>query len=468
MAVLFNYRIFILLICSYFTYGQNKWDIDLCIEYALNNNSQVKKSKLSSKISEENYKQTINSKYIPTINANANQQINFGRSIDPGSNQFVNQSIISNNIGIFGTYNLFNGLQNYNLKRQNELQLKSSVYEIEKTKVDLIINILNNYLQVLLFNEQLRNSDNQLARSRYIYKRGLELNSIGALPEEDILKLNAQISSDEQSVISIKYQLLQADFDLKKNMQIPMDTKLELDSIRTTDDSNLEDSIPSSKINSLPSVKSQKYKMESYKYSVSSSKGAYLPKINLNFGIASIYSSQYTQLTVKGNQVATVGLVNNDPNQPVISSYPIYSVSKIPFNEQLSRNLYYYLSLNLVIPLLNGRTTKTNYEKAKLNYEASKIDFELIKHQAISQLSQYQASISFAKSKLVFAKQELESNKRSLEIVIKKYEGGYINTLDLLEEKFRYNKSESNYLQCKYEYLFRKKIFEYYVKNYIE
>src|SRR5690606_9616566 len=65
-------------------------------ELAVENNLQVKQAAFSEAISEENLRQSRNA-LLPSLNANTSLNFNFGRSIDPLTNQFINQQITSTN-----------------------------------------------------------------------------------------------------------------------------------------------------------------------------------------------------------------------------------------------------------------------------------------------------------------------------------------------------------------------------------
>ena len=63
-------------------------------ELVIENNLQIKQAQFTEAISEENLQQSKLA-LLPTLNANTGLNFNFGRSIDPLTNQFVNQAITS-------------------------------------------------------------------------------------------------------------------------------------------------------------------------------------------------------------------------------------------------------------------------------------------------------------------------------------------------------------------------------------
>ena len=91
-------------------------------EIALKNNLQIKQAQIFEALSAENLSQ---SKYalLPTLNAGNNLNFNFGRSIDPLSNQFVNQAVTSTNGNLFTGVTLFQGFQRLNLIAKSKYDL---------------------------------------------------------------------------------------------------------------------------------------------------------------------------------------------------------------------------------------------------------------------------------------------------------------------------------------------------------
>ncbi|NLA25173.1 MAG: TolC family protein, partial [Bacteroidales bacterium] len=87
--------IFILLIAIGLQ-AQNLWDLKSCIDYANENNLELKQQSLYIDL----YKnKALSSKLnlLPSLNAGANQNFSFGRAIDPYTNEFISENVSSSN-----------------------------------------------------------------------------------------------------------------------------------------------------------------------------------------------------------------------------------------------------------------------------------------------------------------------------------------------------------------------------------
>ena len=78
---------------------QPQFTLDDCIELALENNNDLKSSKLQTKSSKINYKQSIN-ELLPNLNANYSIGTKKCRSIDPFPNSYSNQLLPLSTLGV--------------------------------------------------------------------------------------------------------------------------------------------------------------------------------------------------------------------------------------------------------------------------------------------------------------------------------------------------------------------------------
>jgi outer membrane protein len=131
------------------SFAQQQWTLQQCIEHAMKNNLQVRIAVLNNELNQANLKQS-KANVLPNLNFGANNTYNFGKTIDRFTNQFANTRVQSINLGLQSQWNLFNGLQNYHTIKQNEINLMTGKYDIDRTKNDVSLNIANAFLQIVL------------------------------------------------------------------------------------------------------------------------------------------------------------------------------------------------------------------------------------------------------------------------------------------------------------------------------
>jgi outer membrane protein len=445
-----------------------RWTLEACIDQALKNNLTIKKSKLNNQILKENLNQSLGNR-MPNLLASGSQNFNFGRSVDPASNQFVQNTIVSNTIGLNTSLVLFNGFQNTNLIHQNNLNIQASDYDLKKTCNDVVLSVMGYYLQILLYNEQQKVAT--LALNKQIEKSE-KLLSIENITADQVYKLKAQAAADLQNIIGVTNNLNQAKLALCQQLQIEYNLNFSIDSLSNPSVENImSDTLNPHLIykkaeSTLPQILSNDIRIKSSLLSIKSTKGAYLPRLTFYGNASSIYSDQNKERGLKiGNNTVTTGYLNNNPDQPVFNSYPSYAYNSIPINKQWQDNFYQSLGFQLSIPILNNSQTRTNLAKAKINAEVALINQQITKDQLLQDIEitvqNYKASIKRYEA----AKLQHEARTISFGFDEKKYNAGYINIYNYLEEKNNLTRSEIEFSQSKYDLIFKKKILDFYEGN---
>src|SRR5688572_453933 len=97
-----------LLVCLVFNASaQDKWDLRRCVDYALSNNLNVQRTTLQAEIAEVDEKQSRWSKY-PGADFSTNTGLQWGRSIDPTTNQFTSNQLLYQGFSLSAGVTVFN------------------------------------------------------------------------------------------------------------------------------------------------------------------------------------------------------------------------------------------------------------------------------------------------------------------------------------------------------------------------
>jgi outer membrane protein len=162
---MYKLRIINVLICLTivgFGHAQHaKWSLKKCITYAKENNLQIKQAGYDVEIAHTNLN-TAKNAYLPETNANASQQYYLGRSVNPYTYTFSNNNNTSGNFTLNGSLELFKGFQRRYAIKQSNFTLQAVLMDIEKAKNDLSLNITSVFLELLFYDELIRNDSVQL------------------------------------------------------------------------------------------------------------------------------------------------------------------------------------------------------------------------------------------------------------------------------------------------------------------
>ena len=110
-----------LLAISVNAFAQESWTLEKSILHARQNSLTVKQAQFTTSLTELTYKQNKYNR-LPSVNAGGNASYQFGRTIDPTTNTFNNESIGSNSFSLDVGVTLYNGNFINNSIKQHHLQ----------------------------------------------------------------------------------------------------------------------------------------------------------------------------------------------------------------------------------------------------------------------------------------------------------------------------------------------------------
>src|SRR5690348_17179315 len=127
---------------------QNTWDLRRCVEYAIANSISVKQADVVARTSALNAK-LFRAEALPNVGFNTSGGVNFGRSIDPTSDQYTTNSVF------FQSYNLQSGITLFNffmikndIKSAVALQGANDI-SLNAARNDISLNVAAAYLAYL-------------------------------------------------------------------------------------------------------------------------------------------------------------------------------------------------------------------------------------------------------------------------------------------------------------------------------
>src|SRR5882724_4515341 len=220
--------------CPFFGISQDstgyKFTLKQCVDSAISNNLAVRQSDLQMQSSEISWKQA-KANLLPSISGFANHGINEGRSIDPGTNSFINQQINFASYGLNAGVRVFGGLVLQNTIRQNALAYDASKMDLQQNKDNITLNVILAYLQVLSSADLLTQSLNQVEVSKKQVARLEILNNDGAIPPSQLYDLKGDLANAQLTVVGNRNALESAKISLCQLMNIDYNPNMKLEQL---------------------------------------------------------------------------------------------------------------------------------------------------------------------------------------------------------------------------------------------
>lgn len=458
--------------------AQEKWDLQKCINYALENNLTVQQSKLNIERAEIGLTQ---SKYalLPNLNAQATHGYNFGQRIDPFTNQFASERVQSNNFFMSSSLDLFNGFAKINTIKRNEADLVASQYDLKTIQNDISLQLCLAYLQILRNRENADIAREQLTLTQSQVERTRILVDAGQLPQGNLFDAQAQAAQEELNLVNAENAIDLAKLNLTQIMQLSPDQAANFE-ITTPDLSDegaelLNNSAMDIYIRAkqeMPQVQAAEQRRTAAEYDLKVAGGNLYPNLTFSGSVGSGYSGANRLPVGEGvTGFFPIGQVDvNGTTFPVLSLVPqtIYPDGKYEtksFNDQLSDNFNQNLQLNLIIPIFNGLSARSNLNRAKINRLDADIAYSQVSNQLRFEVEQAYADAKAAINSFLAAQKAVLALEESFNYAQVRYEQGVINTVEFNDIKTQYTNAQSNMTNSKYDFVFRTKILDFYLGN---
>jgi outer membrane protein len=432
---------FIIVFCciGFSALAQESWSLQQCIEYALENNIQVKQQELNIRL---NQNQLIRAKHgaYPNLNISGNHSYSFGRSTNFITNQKERNDIQSTSMSISSQVTLFNGLQLTNTKRQEALNLQASISDVEKLKNSIALNIAAAYLQILFSDEIVESNKMQLELSAMQVERTRKLVEAGSLPEGNLMEIEAQQASDELQLVNAQNQLDMAYLSLTQLLDLRTTEgfaiqKPQIDALNQdpviTNTAQLFDQAQTF----LPQIQGAQIRVLSAEKGVLIARGAQSPRLSLgaSYGTGSQFSLRSNSLFAED-----------------------------PFFDQIKDNANTNVYLSLSIPIFNGSQVRTSISNARINLDNARLSLEQEKNVLFKDIQQAQADAIAAYNKFKATEKNLTAIQEAFRYTEQRFTLGLANSLDYTTSKTRLAKAQADLLSAKYEYIFKTKILDFY------
>lgn len=447
--------------------AQEKWSLEKCINYAIENNIQVKMQDLSTKSSSEAY---LKSKmtFLPSLNGSASQNYALGRSVDPYTNQFSESNVRSNNFSLSSSITLFNGFQNINSLKQSSLNFQASLEDLQKAKNDISLNLASAFLQILFSDELVYVAQNQVELSKQQTDRNKKLFEAGSIAQGNYLEMQSQLASDEMQLVSAENQLVMSNLTLSQILELGFNDSIQIEK-PSIPDPELNFILPDPEtvyteaLQKLPQIRSAELRMKSAQKGLAVAQGYRSPRLTLSGGISTMYSSNSQKVTTSLGAPVVSGFVSDGTNTYDVYSYNLdYNYSDKSFNDQFKDNKSQSISFNLTIPIFNNWQANYSVSSAKINALNYKYSYDLAEKQLQKEIQQAYADATASFRKYVASKKAVTASQESFRYIQQKFDVGMVTTVDFNLAKNNLSKARSELIKAKYEFIFRAKILDFY------
>lgn len=439
MKYLFSiFSVAAILFGSFATNAQNVWSLQKCIDYALENNIQIKRQQLNTGYTENQLNQAKSERW-PNLNAQLGNDYSFGRSLTYyNTYENVNSSTVSGGLGTDIT--IFNGLTISNEVKRQELDLQATLLDFQKAKDDVMLNIVRSYMEILFAEELVMVSEAQLEVTEQQINRAQQLVDAGSLAKGSLLEIQAQLAREELQLVNDQNSVKLAYLNLYQFLDLPISESFQIEKpVLPEIKANLSMSnsidVFNNAVTIRPEIQAAQYRVASAEKQLDIAKGYRYPSLSFNANYYNLYNNQYKY---------------------------IGSDETISFSEQLSNNSRAAMGLSIRIPIFNRAQVKTGIANSTLQIDDYKYQLQTISNTLRKEIEQAYTNALASLNKYISTEKAVESMTEAFRYVEEKFNVGMVNSVDYNLQKNQLTLAQSQLLQAKYEFIFRTKILDFY------
>ena len=413
--------------------AEQGWTLDQCIDYAIQNNIQVRQSDISAQNHEVDLSSARGNR-LPGVSASASQSWSFGRSLTI-DNTYANTNTASTSFSVGADMTLFAGGRISGNIENAKLGLEAAKSDLERIRDDVRVEVAQAFIQIVYNRSILDVARNQVTIDSMQVERLTELAAIGKASNAEVSSQKATLAQSQLSVTQAQNNLSMSILTLTQLLELPSPEGFD---VIQPDADDIEFSIPDSPediyaqaLEIKPAIKSEEIRLQQANNSIDIAKGGYYPTLSLSAGAGTGY---YTSSN------------RNADN----------------FGSQMKNNFGPHVGLNLSIPIFSRNSNRNNVRSAQLNMMNQEMQLDNVKKQLYKEIQQAYYNAVASKSRYESSQQVETSAQESFELVQAKYEGGKASITEFNESKNRLVTAQADVIKYRYEYLFNTALLEFY------
>ena len=417
-----------------------QWTLKDCIDYAIQNNISLQKTRLQMLSTKEDVKQA-QAELLPSLSFSTSLNVNYNPWPETNratvTNGYVETSMdkvyYNGSYGLNLNWTVWNGNRNRNQLKLDKITAEQAELDSATTANSIQEQIAQLYVQILYSADAVDVCKQSLETSSMNEARGKEFVNVGKMSKADLAQLTAQRAKDEYSLVEAESNLKNYKRQMKQLLQITSDEEFDVAMPSSTDEMAMETiptltSVYTAALDSRPEIKNAQLGIDGSELSIKMAKAQRMPTIGFN-------ASAMTNTT---------------------------SMSSKEWGTQLKNNFSTGAGVTLSIPIFYNRQSKTAIRKAKIQQQQYQLDLQDKQTTLYSTIENYWLQATTNQSKFRAAKANTTSAQESYDLLSEQFRLGLKNTVDLMTGKTNLLTAQQNELQSKYLTILNMNMLDYY------
>ena len=363
---------------------------------------------------------------------------NYGRSIDPTTNDFNNEAYESFTASAETGVNVFNGFGDVAALRQNRLLLDAADTEYDRQQQEVVFEVMSRYLDLITRQEQVGIQEEALEAQRQTLEQIEELVRVGVRPVSDQYLQQAETASTELALLNAQRDAQLAEVALIQTLQLdPFGAydfaAPDVEEVPLTPEDYGLGSLLENAFERRSDLQAQEVRIDAAEEGLRVARSGYFPRVGLSFGYGSRWSNAF--------------------QSPLAGS----------FFDQLDQQRGGSVGLSLSLPIFDRFQTRNNVQRAQVSYENARLDLQDLRQNVALQVRQAYLDYLTAEKELDVTEKQLQAADLALEAAQERYNVGAGTIVELTDARATQVRAASERVQARYDFLFQKRLIDYYL-----
>ena len=369
---------------------------------------------------------------LPSLSASASQGLSNRPFSDTGTSSVVGSNVYSTskstsysgNYGLNAGVTLWNGGSLRTALRQQRVQNSIDSLAVQETANDIVIAIVQAYVQCLYSRDAVSVSESNERASRAALDRAVEMKNAGELSKVDVAQLESQHASDVYQITSAKVTLDNSLLQLKQLLELGINDEIAL-AAPEDEEAEILTLLPSKEevyneaMEAMPEIKKAGLSVDAADLAVRQAKTSAIPSLSASAGVST------TNVSGSSSTIAS----------------------------QIEKNFSESIGLNLSIPILQGRRARTAVNKAKIAAENTRLQEISVGKALLKEVESAYLDAVSARSRYISAKEQVKYAEQSYEYTSEAFKVGKKNTVEMISAQNSLLDARVSLLQAKYNAL---------------
>ena len=391
------------------------WTLQECLDYAYQNNIQVRQSRNNQLSGIEDTKQAKAALFPSLVASTTQSYTNYPSSEVTDNNSYTGTYGITAGMTIFE-----GGKLRTEVKRQ-KVQNQMDALSVEESVNDIRIAIVQAYMQCLYAADAVRINRSTAEASKAQRDRAEEMLRTGSISRVDFAQLQSQYSSDEYQIVVAGSTLDNYKLQLKQLLELDIMEEMN-PAVPGVKEENVLKALPpknevyETALKVMPQIRRGELGIEAAKLEEKSARAGFFPSISLSASVGTGHMS------------------NNDFE----SGSQIWN----RFNENVG--------LTLNIPIFSNRKIRTAGNKAKIALNDSYLEWTSLQKELLRNVESAYLDAVSAQAQYLSAREKEKYARESYELTSEQFRVGVKNTVELITAQNEYSAAQQQVLQAKY------------------